>query len=93
LAYICQVNEQQHAMNTTCTNSQIVSLINRAFDADGMLVSKGKRKNQAEARAILAENNDKYSNDPTRTYGVSDMVCGYDVHTSLLIMAYPNRTL
>jgi hypothetical protein len=80
-------------MKTTCTNSQIVSLINRAFDADGMLVSKGKRKNQAEARAILAENKDKYSNDPTRAYSDSDMVRGYDVHDSLLIMAYPNRTL
>jgi hypothetical protein len=80
-------------MKTTCTNSQIVSLINRAFDADGMLVTKGKRTNQAEARAILAENNGKYSNDPTRTYGDSDMVRGYDVHGSLLIMANPNMTL
>ena len=80
-------------MKTTCTNSQIVSLINRAFDADGMLVTKGKRKNQAEARAILAENNYKYSNDPTRAYGDSDIVSGYDVHTSLLIMAYPNRAI
>jgi hypothetical protein len=80
-------------MKTTCTNSQIVSLINRAFDADGFLVSKGKRKNQAEARAILAENIGKYSNDTTRTYNESDMVRGYDVHDSLLIIANPNITL
>jgi hypothetical protein len=85
--------QQQHAMQTTCTNSQIVSLINRAFDADAMLVSKGKRKNQAEARAILAENEGKYSNDTTRTYGVSDTVGGYEVHSSLLIIAYPNAAI
>ena len=80
-------------MKTTCTNAQVVSLISRAFDADGMLVGNGKRKNQVEARAILAENEGKYSDDTSRTYGVNDTVNGYDVHASLLIIAYPNKAI
>ncbi len=78
---------------TPCQNEQVVALVTRAFDADGMLVSKGKRNNQKEARAILAENEGKYSNDPARPYGVNDVVNGYDVHASLLIIAYPNMAI
>lgn len=68
---------------TPCTNEQVVSLITRAFDADGMLVSNGKRKNQKEARAILDSGVNVYN-----TY-----VNGCDAHDCLLIIAYPNRTL
>jgi len=68
---------------TTCTNDQVVSLIRRAFDADGMLVSKGKRNNQKEARAMLDSGVNVYA-----TY-----VDGFDAHACLLIIAYPTRTL
>ncbi len=80
-------------LHTTCQNEQVTALVNRAFDADGMLVSKGKRNNQKEARAILAENAGKYSNDTSRTYGENDTVNGFDVHDSLLIIAYPTRQI
>lgn len=65
-----------------CTNNQVVALVTRAFDADGMLVSKGKRNNQKEARAILDSGAD-----------TSGYVGGYEAHTSLLIIAYPNAAI
>jgi hypothetical protein len=65
-----------------CTNDQVVALVNRAFDADGMLVSKGKRKNQAEARAILDTGAD-----------TSGYVGRYEAHTSVLVIAYPNKAI
>lgn len=80
-------------MKTTCQNEQVVSLINRSFDSDGMIVRKGSRKAQKEAREILASNEGKYSNDASRTYGENDTVNGYDVHGSLLILAYPARQI
>jgi hypothetical protein len=67
---------------TPCTNDQVVSLVSRAFDADGMLVSKGKRNNQKEARAILDSGAD-----------TSGYVGRYEAHTSLLIIAYPNKAI
>jgi hypothetical protein len=67
---------------TPCTNDQVVALVNRAFDADGMLVSKGKRKNQAEARAILDTGAD-----------TSGYVGRYEAHTSVLVIAYPNKAI
>lgn len=84
-AYLWAINEQRHAMSrlfTPCTNDQVISLVNRAFDTDGMLLSKGKRKNQAEARAILESGAD-----------TSGYVGKFEAHTSLLIIAYPNREI
>jgi hypothetical protein len=67
---------------TPCTNDQVVTLVTRAFDAEGMLVSKGKRKNQAEARAILESGAD-----------TSGYVGRYEAHTCVLIIAYPNKAI
>lgn len=85
--FFCVINERQtpHTMSrlfTPCTNDQVVALVTRAFDANGMLVSKGKRKNQAEARAILDSGAD-----------TSGYVGRYEAHTSLLIIAYPNKEI
>ncbi len=67
---------------TPCQNEQAVALVTRAFDTDGMLVSKGKRKNQKEARAILERGAD-----------TSGYVGRYEAHTSVLIIAYPNAAI
>jgi hypothetical protein len=67
---------------TPCQNEQVVALVTRAFDADGMLVSKGKRKNQKEAHAILDSGAD-----------TSGYVGRYEAHTSVLIIAYPNKQI
>lgn len=71
-----------NSLFTPCTNDQVVALVNRAFDADGMPVSKGKRKNQKEARAILDSGAD-----------TSGYVGRYEAHVSLLIIAYPNAAI
>jgi hypothetical protein len=67
---------------TPCTNDQVVALVTRAFDADGKLVSKGKRNNQKEARAILDSGAD-----------TTGYVGRYEAHTSVLIIAYPNKAI
>lgn len=70
-------------MRNQCKDERVVGLIKRAFDEDGMLVSKDKRKNQREARELLASGIDVYG----------QYVGDWDAHNSLLIIAYPNRTL
>lgn len=68
---------------TTTINQQAVNLINKAFDADGYLVNAKSRKNQNEAKQLLESG--------ISFYGES--VNGYDIHNSLLIIAYPNSQI
>ncbi len=69
-------------MKTTATNQQAINLINRSFDSDGFLMNPKSRKNQKEAKELLENNN---------FYG--QLLDGFDVHTSLLMIAYPNREI
>jgi hypothetical protein len=73
-------------MKTTTTNKQVINLINKAFDNDGMLIAPNSRKNQNEAKSILEA--DFYNDD----LGYCT-VNGYQVHTSLLHIAYPNTDI
>jgi len=69
-------------MKTTTTNKQAINLINRAF-TDGYLINPKSRKNQTEAKQLLASGIDFYG----------ELVNGYDTHNCLLIIAYPNKIL
>jgi hypothetical protein len=69
-------------MTTTATSNQVINLINRSFDADGFLINPKSKKNQKEAIALLKTEN---------VYGQT--VNGFDAHTSLLIIAYPNISI
>jgi hypothetical protein len=70
-------------MKTTVTNQQVISLINRAFNVDGFLVNPKSKKNQKEAIAFLESE--------VSVYGQT--VNGFDAHTCLLIIAYPNSAI
>jgi hypothetical protein len=69
-------------MKTTVTNQKVINLINRAFNADGFLIKPKSKKNQKEAIALIETEN---------VYGQT--VNGFDAHTSLLIIAYPNSAI
>jgi hypothetical protein len=68
---------------TTVTNQQVIDLINRAFDENGQLVDPKSRKNRSQAKAILSSG--------LNLYGKT--VDGFDAHTSLLMIAYPDREI
>lgn len=70
-------------MKTTATNQQVINLINRAFDSKGYLVAPRSVKNRVEAKKLLDSEEDFYG----------QLVNGWDVHNSLLIIAYPNTPL
>ncbi len=73
-------------MKTTTTNQQVINLINRAYDNYGMLIAPNSRKNKNEAKAILEA--DFYNEELAYSE-----VNGYQVHTSLLHIAYPNTDI
>jgi mitochondrial fission protein ELM1 len=73
-------------MKTNTTNQQVIKLINRAYNNDGMLINPNSRRNKNEAKAILEA--DFYNDE----IGYSE-VNGYQVHTSLLHIAYPNNDI
>jgi len=81
--FLITLTYQRHTEMTTYTTSHVADLINRAFDANGYLVNPKSRRNQTEAKAIL--------NSGLNLYG--RMVDGFDAHTSLLMIAYPNQTI
>jgi hypothetical protein len=70
-------------MATTTTNQQVINLINKAFDNDGFLINPKSRKNQNEAKQLLECGIDFYG----------QLVNGFDIHNSLLIIAYPNKSI
>jgi len=69
-------------MKTTITNQKVIDLITRAFDANGFLIHPTSRKNQNEAKAFLESHEFEY-----------EEVNGLDIHDSLLIIAYPNKSI
>jgi hypothetical protein len=70
-------------MKTTTINQQVISLITKAFDSNGLLINAKSKKNQNEAKSILSQDNSFYG----------QLVNGYDVHNCLLIIAYPNKSI
>lgn len=70
-------------IKTTTINQQVINLINKAFDANGYLVNEKSSKNKTEAKQLLESGIDFYG----------ELVNGFDVHNSLLIIAYPNKSL
>lgn len=68
---------------TTTTNKEVIALITRAFDSDGCLINPNNRKNKKEAKSFL--------DGDVSFYG--EKVNGYDTHTCLLIIAYPNSDI
>ena len=63
--------------------NEVTTLIRKAFNAEGYLVSPKSRKNQQAAKAAL-ESGVNYANQT---------LDGYNVHSSLLIIAYPNQSI
>ena len=74
---------KKNGLKTTTTNQQAINLINRAFDADGYLVTPKSNKNQTEARQLLESGIDFYG----------EFVNGRDTHNCLLIIANPNKNI
>jgi hypothetical protein len=68
---------------TTTTNKEVIALIEKAFDKQGMLINPNSRKNQNQAKGFLESDYSYYG----------EKVNGYDTHTCLLIIAYPNRDI
>jgi len=81
--YMIKSNKKSNKMKTTATDQKVITLINRAFNADGYLVNKGSRKNKKEANEFL--------NGDVSYYG--ELVNGWDAHNCLLIIANPNVEL
>ena len=70
-------------MKNTITNKQAETLINKCFDSEGLLVSPKSRKNPKEVQALRDSGYDGYG----------EMLDGFDVYTSLLIILNPNREI
>ena len=76
------ITKNLHKMNTS-TNEKLITLINRAFDENGILIDINSRKNKREAKELLESG--------VSFYG--ETVSGYDAHISLLVIAYPNKKI
>ena len=70
-------------MKNTITNQQAETLINNCFDSEGFLVSPKSRKNPKEAQSLI---------DSGYT-GYGEILDGFDVYTSLQIIANPNTDI
>lgn len=81
VVYLSKSNKQTEMNNVTTT--QAISLINRAFDANGFLINPKSKKNQNEARAILESD--------LNLYGKT--VNGFDAHVCMLVIAYPDQAI
>ena len=81
VVYLSKSNKQTEMNNVTTT--QAISLINRAYDANGFLINPKSKKNQNEARAILESD--------LNLYGKT--VNGFDAHVCMLVIAYPDQAI
>ena len=70
-------------MKDTITNIEAKKLLDKAYNEDGSFTRPGSKHYQREARAILESGYDGY--------GEYDK--GYDVHTSLMLLAYPGKDI
>ena len=68
---------------TNTKMNEVTTLIRKAFNAEGYLVSPKSRKNQQAAKSALESGVD-YS---------KQTLDGYNVHASLLIIAYPTQSI
>ena len=67
----------------TLINTQIKNLINKAFDLDGTLSNPNSASNKKEAQRIL----------DLEVVKSTQMLDGFSVYTSLLIIANPNQDI
>ena len=68
---------------TALIKTQIETLINKSFDSKGMLINPNSRNNKKESQRLI-------------DLGVlkgNEILDGFNIHTSLLIIANPNRDI